>query len=166
MEIAAGLIAERIEAYGWYQRYRDTVSYTIADTTILRLGDLAERLPQDRQMVYKPQPLHARRVYNPDGTPYEGNHVAAPILLIGDSFTGVFELVDCKSAGVGSHIAYRTRIPVDIITSWGGGPMVRQKMVRLRGKYFDRKRVVVYLMVARDLYNYSQGWEPLKSADP
>ncbi|MBN1577976.1 MAG: hypothetical protein JW913_15560 [Chitinispirillaceae bacterium] len=166
MEIAAGLVAERIKAFSWYQRFTDTVSYSLTDTTVLRLGDLAERLPQERQAYCKPQSLPLRRVINPDKTPYDGNHVAAPLLLIGDSFTGVFELVDCKSAGIGSHIAYRTRIPVDIITSWGGGPMVRQKMLRMRGKYLDRKQVVIYLMVARDLYRYSQGWEPLRSAEP
>ncbi|MBN1307483.1 MAG: hypothetical protein JXA18_06175 [Chitinispirillaceae bacterium] len=161
MEIAADLIAKRIKAFSWYQRFTDTVSYTLADTMVSRFGDLAERLPQDRQADCRPQLLPLRRVFSPDGTPYDGNHVAAPILLIGDSFTGVFELVDCKSAGIGSHIAYRTRIPVDIITSWGGGPMVRQKMLRMRGNYLDRKQVVVYLMVARDLFRYSQGWEPL-----
>ena len=53
-------------------------------------------------------------------------------MLIGDSFTGVFELVDCKSAGMGAHIAAATGIPVDIITSWGGGPLVRDKMLRAR----------------------------------
>ncbi len=166
MEIAADLIAERIKEYAWYKAYRDTIGYTIKDTIIIRSGDLTDRLPVERQMLYKPQTLRVRKVYNPDGTPYKPEHIAAPVLLIGDSFTGVFELVDCKSAGIGAHIAYRTRIPVDIITSWGGGPMVRAKMVRLRGKYLDQKRLVVYLMAARDLYNYSQGWDPLGGADP
>ena len=165
MEIAADLISTRITSYAWYKRYNDTVAYTIKDTTIMRQGDLAERLPQDRQLAYKPQQLSVKRVYNPDGTRYRGNHLAAPILLIGDSFTGVFELIDCKSAGIGSHIAARCRIPVDIITSWGGGPMVRQKMLRARGKYLERKQVVIYLMVARDLYHYSQGWDPLQTSE-
>ncbi|MBN1760699.1 MAG: hypothetical protein JW863_20390 [Chitinispirillaceae bacterium] len=165
MEIAADLIAGRIREYSWYKRGMDTVAYTLRDTIVQRSGDLADRLPTDRQAVYKPQSIAVRRVFNPDGTPYRGNHIGGPILLIGDSFTGVFELVDCKSAGIGSHIAARCRLPVDIITSWGGGPMVRQKMLRSRGKYLDRKRVVVYLMVARDLYDYSQGWDPLREGE-
>jgi len=37
--------------------------------------------------------------------------------------------------------------------------------MRQRRKYIERKRVVVYLMVSRDLFNYSQGWEPLRSGD-
>ena len=165
MEIAADLIAKRIREYAWYQRSTDTISYQFRDTIIQRLGDLAERLPQERQSGYKPQSLAVRRVFNPDGTRYSASHLGAPILLIGDSFTGVFERVDCKSAGIGSHIAARSAMPVDIITSWGGGPMVRRKMLRSRGKYLDRKRVVVYLMVARDLYKYSQGWDPLREGE-
>jgi len=75
----------------------------------------------------------------------------------------VFELVDCKASGVGAHIAATTGIPVDIITSWGGGPLVRDKMLRARKNFLNKKRLVVYMMVARDLYNYSQGWLPLES---
>ncbi|GAF94827.1 unnamed protein product, partial [marine sediment metagenome] len=51
---------------------------------------------------------------------------------------------------------------VDIITSWGGGPLVRNKMIRARKDDMHVKRLVVYLMAARDLYNYSLGWEKLK----
>lgn len=58
----------------------------------------------------------------------------APVMLIGDSFTGVFESVDCKSAGVGASIAKETGLPLDIITSWGGGPLVRKKAMRVREK--------------------------------
>jgi alginate O-acetyltransferase complex protein AlgJ len=161
MEIAADRIAGRIRQSAWYTGFRDTVSYTVRDTVIVRQGDLAERLPADRQAAYPPYSLPARRVFNPDKTPYTVNHPAAPVLLIGDSFTGVFELVDCRSAGIGSHIAYRTRVPVDVITSWGGGPVVRQKMLRMREHYLDRKRVVIYLMVVRDLFQSPQVWEPL-----
>jgi hypothetical protein len=35
------------------------------------------------------------------------------------------------------------------------------KMVRLRSKTLETKRLVIYMMTARDLYNYSQGWEKL-----
>jgi len=166
MQIAADTIAARIRQYPWMHSITDTIAYRIVDTTIERAGDLVERIPPDKQGEYKPVSMPARRVMLPDGSAYRGNLPDAPILLIGDSFTGVFESIDCKSAGVGSHIAARTGVPVDIITSWGGGPMVRQKMLRARGKVLDRKRVVIYMMVSRDLYNYAQGWESLKTVTP
>jgi alginate O-acetyltransferase complex protein AlgJ len=164
LQIAAQTIGDRIKTYPWYDSYKDTIGYTFSDTIVERRGDLVERLPQNMQTAYVSQSMQARRIVLPDGTGYQGNQPASPILLIGDSFTGVFELIDCKSAGVGAHIAAQCRIPVDIVTSWGGGPMVRQKMLRTRGNRLDHKKVIIYIMVARDLYNYTNGWELLRSS--
>ncbi|MCX7725979.1 MAG: hypothetical protein N2053_03920 [Chitinispirillaceae bacterium] len=161
IKVAASIIAERIKRFSWYKNYNDTVSYFSKDTIVLRLGDLVEKLPEEKKFLYKPDSLKVQQVYNPDNSLYKGELPTAPILLIGDSFTGVFELIDCKGAGIGANIAYFTRIPVDIITSWGGGPMVRQKMLRTRGKLLSYKKIVIYMMSARDLYHYSQGWDPL-----
>lgn len=159
MELAAGCIAARVAEYTWYRHCIDTVAFRTRDTLVERRGDLTERLPDGRRIHYKPEKLHLRQVFRPDGTRYKSTNLGSPILLIGDSFTGVFEHVDCKSAGIGAHISYRCRIPVDVVTSWGGGPMVRRKMLRARRKYLDRKRLVIYMMVARDLFGYAQGWE-------
>jgi len=161
LQIAADEIAGRIRLYPWYHSSTDTVAYRYHDTLIERAGDIAGRLPPEVQGNYLPVKMTATRIVQPDGSAFQPNEPDAPVLLIGDSFTGVFELIDCKSAGVGAHIAARTRLPVDIITSWGGGPMVRQKMLRARGSVLNKKRVVIYMMVARDLYRYEQGWEPI-----
>ena len=163
LEIAAQAIADRIEQYGWYSQVAKTpVRYTLKDTVCARQGDIVDKLAEADRASYPPITLRARQVFTPDGTLYKPANPRAPILLIGDSFTGVFELVDCKGAGVGARIAEKTKTPVDIITSWGGGPLVREKMLRARKKDMGEKRVVVYMMVERDLYNYSGGWAPLK----
>lgn len=158
LEIIAAYIADRIKKYSWYE----TISkkeYNFSDTTFERLGDIVDKLPQTISVNYHPKTLKARQVKDSDGKLYKGN-ASAPIMLIGDSFTGVFESVDCKSAGVGAHIAALTAIPVDIITSWGGGPMVRQKAIKAREKNLDCKRLIIYMMTDRDLFNYSQNWDP------
>ena len=130
---------------------------------ILAPGDIVDKLAEADKASFNAVDIAAKRVYNPDGTAFKGANVDAPVMLIGDSFTGVFELVDCKAAGVGAHIAANTGIPVDIITSWGGGPLVRDKFYRARKNNLDKKRVVIYMMVSRDLYNYSQLWQPLET---
>lgn len=164
LQIAANLIAERIKQFAWYKDTQaQQVAYTVRDTTFSRLGDIVDKMPETDRTKYPAVTLEAQRVYTPEGNPTEPNNKTAPILLMGDSFTGVFELVDCKSAGVGSHIAAKTGLPVDIITSWGGGPLVRQKALRARMNDMASKRVVVYLMVARDLYDYAQSWAPLEA---
>ncbi len=162
LQITATLIADRIKEYTWYEELSSQKrQYLIKDTTFTRMGDIIARLPESEQTKYPPAALKAQQVLREDGTRYKGNR-NDPVMLIGDSFTGVFELVDCKSAGIGAHIAAKTGLGVDIITSWGGGPLVRNKMLRARRKDLGAKRLIVYMMVARDLYNYSQGWEELK----
>jgi alginate O-acetyltransferase complex protein AlgJ len=163
LEVAAQLISDRIKSYAWYNDAvkASGVTYTLKDTVFSRQGDIVERLPEADRGAYPSVQLAAQQVFLPDGTLYKANQPQAPVLLMGDSFTGVFELVDCKSAGVGSHIAAKIGLPVDIITSWGGGPLVRDKMLRGRAKNMGEKRVIIYMMVARDLYNYTQGWTPL-----
>ncbi|MBN1983031.1 MAG: hypothetical protein JW795_15975, partial [Chitinivibrionales bacterium] len=161
MHAAAQAIAERIKQYSWYKDFKPSfVNYTFKDTTFERLGDIIGKLPDTAKSAYKPARLKAQQVKLPDGTLYKPNS-AGPILLIGDSFTGTFELIDCKSAGVGSHVAQLTSLPVDIATSWGGGPLVVNKAIKGKKESLASKRLIIYMMTARDLYDYSQGWEAL-----
>ncbi len=163
LSLAAKCIAARIRALPWYGAAATSpIRYSFRDTTFPRLGDLVDKLPESQQPAFPADEISGQQVLNPDGTLYKANNPDAPILLIGDSFTGVFELIDCKGAGVGAHIAAETGLPVDIITSWGGGPLVRDKMLRARKKLLGKKKVVIYLMTARDLYKYSQHWKPVE----
>ncbi|MBN1128068.1 MAG: hypothetical protein JXA71_03735 [Chitinispirillaceae bacterium] len=162
--VAARLIAGRIKQYPWYRELENgKVAFSLKDTVCFRLGDIVDRMPESDRRGYPADRMAAQQVLNPDGSLYKASRPDAPIMLIGDSFTGVFELIDCKGAGVGAHIAAECGVPVDVITSWGGGPLVRDKMLRARKNDLPKKRLVVYLMVARDLFNYSQSWLPMES---
>ncbi|MFW6254540.1 MAG: alginate O-acetyltransferase AlgX-related protein [Chitinivibrionales bacterium] len=158
LKIAAQLIAERIREYSWSGDPAYRRVYTLKDTTIMRQGDIVDKLPLDAQLNYPSVELEAKQVYTAENILNRGEK-SAPIMVIGDSYTGVFEHIDCKGGGVGSHIAAQTGLPVDIITSWGGGPLVRQKMIRTRKESLKEKRLVVYIMSARDLYDYALSWE-------
>jgi hypothetical protein len=103
------------------------------------MDDIVEMLPDEKRFVFLPVPLKASRVYNPDSTPFKIDK-NAQIILKSDSFTGTFVTVDCKSAGVGAAIAAKTGIPVDILTSWGGGPMVRERLICQRLKTIKSKK--------------------------
>lgn len=164
LQVAANLIADRIRLYPWYHELeKGKTVFSLRDTVCSRLGDIVDRMPESERTKYPPDLVSAQQVFEPGGSLYKASRPDAPVMLIGDSFTGVFELIDCKGAGIGAHIAAGTGVPVDIITSWGGGPLVRDKMLRVRKNVLGKKRLVIYLMVARDLYNYSQGWLPLAS---
>jgi hypothetical protein len=161
LQVAANLIADRIKQYAWYSACDgQRKSYSHLDTTFLRQGDIVERIPEAARINYAADTLDARQIVTPEGKKYKPDP-AGPILLIGDSFTGVFELIDCKSAGAGANIAEKSGLPVDILTGWGGGPMIMNKMIRVKKNTLGAKRLVIFIMTARDLYDYSQGWEKL-----
>ena len=86
----------------------------------------------------------------------------SPIVILGDSFTGVYELTDAEHAGVSAHVAKNISYPVDLVMSYGGGPNVRNKLMRRGAEELGRKKLVVWLMTARDLYNYWEDWEQLR----
>ena len=163
--IGLGLMAEKlnekVRAYSWYKDLKPNVNrYSLVDTSFVRLGDLPEKLPVEKQGAYQPLTQKAQQVLR-EGKPYRGSR-KDPISLIGDSFTGVFERVDVKSAGVGAHLAQKTGLDVDIITSWGGAPNVRNRFVRIRKKDKEAKRLVIFMITARDFYHYSQEWKSLE----
>jgi alginate O-acetyltransferase complex protein AlgJ len=80
-------------------------------------------------------------------------------VLLGDSFTGVYELMDCEHAGVSAHLAKELGTPVDLVMSYGGGPNVRAKLLRRGEAALATKKLVVWMMTARDLYDFSEGWD-------
>jgi len=160
MLMAAQILAARIKQYSWYASLNPNPGrFEVRDTLFTRLGDIVERLPAQEQTAFPPVVQEGSRVFS-GGVPYQGGK-GAPIVLIGDSFTGVMESVDCRNGGVGAHIARLTGLDVEVITSWGGGPNVRAKFLKARKAQLAQARLVIYMMTSRDLYHYPDGWEPL-----
>lgn len=163
LELAAGLIAERIKRYPWYPAlarsgrplHSGTASFT-------RFGDLHARLPEALKTRYRPETLEAHPVFDAAGQAYDDDP-DSPIVVLGDSFTGVYELTDAEHAGVSAHIARGISYPVDLVMSYGGGPNVRNKLMRRGTDALANKRLVIWLMAARDLHDYWEPWEPLKA---
>jgi hypothetical protein len=164
LELAAAKVAERVRRYPWYKEIAASKrSYTTREAPITRYGDLHSRLREPEKKRHKPEALVGRQVLNPDGTPYQDD-AGSPIVVLGDSFTGVFQLTDCEHAGVSAHLARAIGYPVDLVMSYGGGPNVRHKLMRRGTEELKSKRLVVWMMTARDLYNYWEDWEPLAAA--
>jgi len=152
-------LAMKVTTYAWYENSgAQPGTLEMRDTTILREGDLIQQLPQTEQGNFAPETLEVKKIYK-DGKPYVGGK-DAPILLMGDSFTGVFESVDGKSGGPGSLLAFATGLDVQVVTSWGGGPLVRHRMVKDK-KSLKTKRLVIYMMTLRDFWQSPLEWDVL-----
>lgn len=152
-------LANKVTSYAWYESSGATPgTLEIRDTAIVREGDLIQQLPLAEQGVYAPETLEVKKVYR-NGKPYSGGK-NSPILLMGDSFTGVFESVDGKSGGPASLLAFATGLDVQVMTSWGGGPGVRHRMVKDK-KSLKSKRLVIYMMTMRDFWQSPMEWDAL-----
>jgi alginate O-acetyltransferase complex protein AlgJ len=158
--LTAKVLAERVRQYPWWkERAGQGVSYTRKETTFSRYGDVYSRLPERDKRGLKPESLAATQVLRPDGQPFEPD-AESPIVVLGDSYGAVYELIDCQHAGVAAQLAAELGHSVDLVMSYGGGPTVRKTLMRA-GEALGKKRLVIYLMSARDLYAFPDGWEPL-----
>jgi hypothetical protein len=163
LRLAADQLATRVKGYGWYGGLaKHAQTFGQRQTSFVRFGDLQSRLPEAEQKKYSPESLIAHQVLRADKQPYDDDP-DSPIVLLGDSFTGVYELTDAEHAGVSAHIARGISYPLDLVMSYGGGPNVRQKLLRRGEASLRTKKLVVWMMTARDLYNYWENWEPLKT---
>lgn len=160
-ELAAmELLASRVTQYSWYEESgAQPGCLNLQETNTLREGDLVAHLPDSEKAKYPADTLNVMKVYKGTET-YKGGK-NSPILLMGDSFTGVFESVDQKSGGPGSLLAYATGLDVQVLTSWGGGPGVRSRMMKMK-KDLQSKRLVIYMMTARDLWQSPMEWDALR----
>jgi alginate O-acetyltransferase complex protein AlgJ len=162
LRLTAEILSARIKRYPWYPELnKHGTTFGVRDASFTRFGDLQSRLAEAEQKKYTPETLVARQVLRPDKRPYEDDP-DSPLVLLGDSFSGVYQLTDAEHAGVSAHIARGVSYPVDLVMSYGGGPNVRQKLLRRGTASLGTKKLVIWLMTARDLYNYWENWEPLK----
>jgi hypothetical protein len=162
LRLAAELVATRVKAYPWYPELaKHARRFRVRPAAFMRYGDLHSRLPEAQKARYKPESLHAEQVLAPDGKPYDDD-ADSPVVVLGDSFTGVYELTEAEHAGVSAHIARAISYPVDLVMSYGGGPNVRQKLMRRGVEGLAGKKLVIWMMTARDLFNYWEDWAPLK----
>jgi hypothetical protein len=158
LEAAAQLIAERIGQYGWCDSaFADKKSYKLKDSVFENLGDIQARLPDAKKGQVAPEKLLGRQVLDEAGNLYEDSD-SSQVLILGDSYTGVYQAVGCRHAGVTAHLARHLGGPVDLIMGWGGGPEAPHKLRKRGDAYLDRKRLVVWMMSSRDLFVYPGGW--------
>lgn len=162
LELAAKILAARVKEYPWYAELaKHSRKYSVRSASFQRFGDLHSRLPESEQAAYRPESLVGWQVLDKSGAPYEDDP-DSPVVILGDSYTGVYQLTDVEHAGVSAHLAKHLSYPVDLVMSYGGGPNVRNKLMRRGAAALESKKVVIWIMTARDLFDYWEDWEPLE----
>ena len=161
LRLAAAHVAARVRLYPWYPVLRRRAQkLTVQEVSFRRFGDLHSRLSTREQRGYKPAKLRGQQVLTPAGKLYEDDP-QSPIIVLGDSFTGVYQRTYCRHAGVTAHLARELGHAVDLVMSYGGGPNVRRTLLTRGPQALKKKRLLIWLLAARDFYDYWEDWEPL-----
>jgi hypothetical protein len=176
---AAHVIAERIRQFPWYQA--GTTDYVLDSVDIERVGDIGvmTTLPafrlHDLSVVFATEKTRCYQVYqvNRDASGNETGRVLykddfknSRVLLLGDSYSRIYQTDEPRCAGWISHIAYELKQPIASLVSDGGAStLVRQSLAR-RLNLLRGKKVVVWEVVERDLRYGAEGWKdvPLQVA--
>lgn len=174
---AAYLVAERIKKYPWY--IPGAVEYVIDTVVVDRLGDVAvmSTLPafkvRDLSLSFATEKTACYKVYQVvrdslgnelERVAYKDDFHSSPILLLGDSFSRIYQTDEPRSAGWISHIAFELKQPIaSVVNDGGASTLVRQSLARRAG-LLKGKKLVVWEIVERDFRYGEEGWKdiPLK----
>ncbi len=157
-ELAAGIVAERVQEFGFAPKVQR--NYEIRQVQATHQGDVLEmmELPWVEQ-GYDPIAWECRQVLDAEtGQPFISSD-ASEILLLGDSFLNIYELDQPGSAGFLAHLARELARPLTYIVNDGGAStLVRQRLQRNADK-LQGKRLVIWEFVERDIRFGLQGWQ-------
>jgi hypothetical protein len=169
---AAHVVAERIKQYSWYRP--GTTEYVVDSTFIDRVGDvgvmttlpsvkvheLALSFPTERTKCY--QVYQVERDDKGNETErhlYKDDPKNAQVVLLGDSYSRIYQSDEPRSAGWISHIALELKQPITSIVSDGGAStLVRESLARKPG-LLRGKKLVVWEIVERDFRYGNEGWQ-------
>ena len=129
--------------------------------TVLRHPDIPRmsRLPREAS-AFPPESTVAYRVLDESGEPYSDSD-DAQILLLGDSFSRIYQTDEPEAAGLIANLAYELGTPLSSIVNDGGAStLVRQELARTP-ELLDGKRLVIWAFVERDLRFGMKGWQKI-----
>lgn len=158
VRLTARLVADHIRCTRWFRsRSAAPIEYSVRPMSDEYIGGVVKMLSRTEQRAFKPEHISAQQVLCPDGTPYVDDP-DSPVLLLGDSFANIYEFDVCQHAGFTAHLAKELGMPVGLIATAGGGPIGPAHLARLSRQQMRRKRIVIWMMVARDLYDSPTPW--------
>ncbi len=174
---AARVVGERIKKYPWY--VPGITEFEIDTITIHRNGDISEMTKlnsltiRDLMLSFPPEAVKCYQVYkiNRDANNveterslYKDDYRNSQVLVIGDSYSRIYQTDEPRSAGWISHLAVELSQPVaSIVNDGGASTLVRETLAR-KINVLKGKKVVVWEIVERDLRFGDKGWRNVSLA--
>lgn len=182
-ELAAEVIAKKVQQMG--EAGLDlgvaNMDYVTADSLADRMGDIGEMSGLNKHNVFKIQQVTGHVVsqqtiterivprqdstavdsvvYDTTRVPFKDDFRKAKILILGDSFSRIYQTDAPVNAGWIAHFAKNMNRPVASIVSDGGAStLVREKLARKAG-VLKGKKLLIWEFVERDLRFGAEGWK-------
>jgi hypothetical protein len=164
VRLAAAAIAAEIKGQGWYRQLPASARrrYVRQRVEVAREGDIPRmtQIPR-REQLFGRETVAVYRVLDGVAKPYEDS-AGSPILLLGDSFSRIFQTDEPEAAGLIANLAHELGLPLtSIVNDGGASTLVRQELARdleqLKGK-----RLVIWAFAERDIRFGMQGWQRIK----
>jgi hypothetical protein len=160
LRISAAAVAKRLGAAA------GPAAFAVQSAPVRRNGDLVRMLRSPPIEAHAgDETVACERVVRADsGAPY-ADDPSSDVLVMGDSFLRIYETDEPGGAGFVAHLARALGRPVaSLVNDGGGATLVRQDLVR-RVRLLERKKVVVWEFVERDLRFAAEGWPVLGLPD-
>ena len=177
VRLAAHVVAQRIKSYPWYRQGES--EFTIDSVVVDRTGDVAvmTTLPLDKMRTqsaaFAPEKTKCFQVYrvvrdsagNQIGrTLYKDDFKNSPVLVLGDSFSRIYQTDEPRGAGWISHLALELSQPIaSVVNDGGASTLVRYSLAR-RPNLLKGKKLVVWEIVERDFRFGEEGWKDVPLA--
>jgi alginate O-acetyltransferase complex protein AlgJ len=158
MDLAAKAAARRLVELGWAGPGR--VEYSERFVPVQRLGDILRMLqvPSIERRVPPETVSCAQVVRSDNGQPYK-DAAEAEILVLGDSFMRIYQQDEPESAGFVAHLAKELKQPMMALVNDGGGSTLVRQELSSRPVFLQRKKVVLWEFVERDIGLGVEGWK-------
>lgn len=183
-ELAATVIAGKVREManaGIVDIGEESMTYVASDSVADRMGDIGEMSGLNKFGTFKVQRVIGRVVSQQDvserkeapadslsdstvvcdtvKTPFKDDFRKAKILILGDSFSRIYQTDSPVNAGWIAHFAKNMNRPVASIVSDGGAStLVREKLARKVG-VLKGKKLLIWEFVERDLRFGAEGWK-------
>ena len=158
-ELAAGEIAKKVNAMvdaGQVNIGEPSMDYVVSDSLADRMGDIGEMSGLNKFNVFKAQQVTGHVV-----SPFKDDFRKSKILILGDSFSRIYQTDSPVNAGWIAHFAKNISRPVSSIVSDGGAStLVREKLARKAG-VLKGKKLLIWEFVERDLRFGAEGWKTI-----
>jgi hypothetical protein len=179
--LAAASVASAVKQMPWFHESFPKTEYVIDTVEVYRNGDIGVMTRLSDIRIGKMQlklPLEKTRCYQVFSVTrddsgkiisknlYRDEHRRSRILILGDSFSRIYQTDEPRSAGWISHLAYELSEPLSSIVNDGGASTIVRQTLSKKVSLLKGKKLVIWEFVERDLRFGEGGWKEVPIAIP